>query len=299
MLPKDSRTRKNSFTLSLLFLLLFCSSCLSERESGKVLRLGFTPSDQTQAERRQAFEALRDYLALETRLSVKLVRTNSYQPAIEAMKRGEVDIMNFGAQAYLIAENESAAEAFALRGDSDGVPNVYQSIIIAPSKTPFTSISQAVEAASSLHIVFTNKASTSGYLIAKHFFSNVGMDPETSFARTDFSNSHALSILEVSNGNADLANVSSRTLESLIQSGRVDPTAIKILWRSSDIPNGPVAYRSQLSEELKQKIRNAYFELPTKNAEAWQTVKQLYPGDKFVYIPVEPEAFDTLRGLRN
>jgi len=283
---------------ALLALVFFSSSCLPDREEEPVLRLGYIPSDQTHADRREAFQALQDYLAQQTGVAVELVRTNSYQPAIAAMKRGEIDIMNFGAQAYLIAEQEAAAEAFALRGDENGNPHVYRSLLITSSASPLATIEDLVPKSRNLHVLFTNEASTSGYLIAKGFFSKQGLEPESSFARVAFSKSHALSVLEVSNGNADIASVSSNTLETLLRDGKVDRDSVRVLWSSNSIPNGPVAFRATLDEKLKNSIRKAYFELPKNDPKTWEKLKSLYPDEPFIYIPAHSGAFDTLREIR-
>lgn len=290
---------KSSIKHLVLSLLLLLASCAQNSEAVKTLYLGYTPSDQTRAERREAFEALRDYLSQKTGYSVELVKTNSYQPAIAAMKRGEIDIMNFGSQAYLIAEQEAAAEAFALRGDKNGTPHVYRSLLITSAQSDLESVEDLVSQHRNLHVLFTNKASTSGYLIAKSYFSQLGLKPESDFARIGFSNSHALAILEISNGRADIASVSSNTLESLSRYGKVDESSIRILWSSSSIPNGPVAYRTTLDDTLKSSIQKAYIDLPKNDPTTWNKLKLLYPEEPFIYIPATLSAFDTLRMIRD
>lgn len=278
--------------------LLFWVGC-GERDPDKpTIRLGYTPSETSLTDREQIFSALRDYLQKQTGHPVELVKTAYYEPAIHAMRDGEIDVMNFGAQGYLIAESQAGAEAFALRGQSNGAPQIYHSLIIAPRSLPYSSIEEALHHAGQLDVLYTHPASTSGYLVGRTFFLSHGIDPLQSFASYAFSNSHSLSILKIGFEEAHLASVSSRAFAHLASQEKIDPSDYRILWRSEPIPNGPVAYRSGLPDALKQSIGQAYFDLPQKDAETWRLVAQLYPDRPFTYIPCPPDAFEVLRQLR-
>jgi len=104
-----------------------------------------------------------------------------------------------------------------------------------------------------------------------------------------------LSILKVANGDIDLASVSSNSLESLLESGKLDPKSVRALWRSAAIPNGPVAFRSDLDPELKQAVKNAYYEAHLAPPKLWRRIKSQYPDLDFIYIPTSPDRFAPLR----
>ncbi|MEM9161252.1 MAG: phosphate/phosphite/phosphonate ABC transporter substrate-binding protein [Verrucomicrobiota bacterium] len=279
----------------LLVALFWSAACSPDRiPQSESLKLGYVPSDPATSDRKAAFEALRDYLESRLETQVELVQTSSYQPAINAMKNGEIDILNFGSYAYLIAENEANAEAFAARGRPDGAPYDYQSLIITHRDAPWKTIEEALGQASELKVCFTNKASTSGYLIPKAFIASQGLNPENEFAETRYSNSHVLSILQTAQGQFDLATVSSNSLDDLISSKKIDPHSIRILWRSAAIPNGPVAYRKDLDAELKQQIRETYYTAHLAEPAIWTTIKTQYPNRDFIYIPATPNDFRDL-----
>lgn len=291
-----SRWRNAPLAAATLFsLVLLLCACAKEDPDATPLRLGYSPSDHVLADRYEAYKALRNYLARETGREVVLVKTKLYQPAIEAMKEGRIDVMNLGSQAYLIAEEQSAAEAFALRAEPDGSPLDYHSVIVAPSDSPYRTLEQALQDAGQLRMLYTHRASTSGFLVAESHLRRRGIDAIDGFAQANFSNSHSLSLLKACNGQTDLANLSSRALAHLVKQSKVDPAAFRELWRSAPIPRGPVAYRPDLAPELKAKIREAYFDLPRKDPATWALIAKLYPDQPFVYTPYVPSAYDVLR----
>ncbi len=296
-MPLAKRLKSERLFLLLLLAALVLGGCSPHDQAENAIRLGYTPSDRALTDRAEAYTALRDYLSQRIGRTIKLVKTSSYEPAISAMREGEIDIMNFGSQAYLIAETQAGAEAFALRGEKDGTPKAYHSYIIAPADSPYETIEDAVLESKSLKTLYTNSASTSGYLVVKTFFKSIGIDPEESFASAQFTNSHVLSILKTSHGEADLACVNSVALARLVDEGKIDSDSVRVLWKSDPIPNGPVAYRSSLPEPLKLQIREAYYELSEADPESWKQVAELYPDEDFIYIPFRSEVFDKLREL--
>lgn len=281
--------------LALLAAALLACGCAEPSEESDALRLGYTPSDSTLGERERAHEALRDYLAAAIGRPVVLVGTSAYQPAIAAMRAGEIDVMTFGAQAYLVAEAEGAAEAFAQRGQPDGTPQSYESLLVVRRDSRIETLADVLAQSSSLEILYANSASTSGYLVLKRHLESVGADPHAGFKSARFSNSHALSVLKVAHGDADLANVSSRALAALVAEGKIDPETLRVVWRSEPVPSGPVAYRPDLPDPLKAQVRQAFFDLPRAAPDAWAEVRQLYSDGDFVYIPCQPGALDALR----
>lgn len=278
--------------------LLLLVSCSRETAHNRTtLKLGYVSSEITVFDREEAFKTLRDYLEKQLSAPVELVQTAAYEPAIEAMKSGEIDILHFGSYSYLIAESEGSAEAFAVKGQLDHPPRNYESIILTPSGKPWSTIEEALGNKENLKVLFTNQASTSGFLIPSAFYRSKGINPDTSFDSVKFTNSHVLSILYTSEGACDLASVSASYLEDLIEREKIESESVRILWRSEPIPTGPVAYRSALSEETKASIRKAFFEAHKSNPRIWNKIKAQSSDQNFIYIPFDSSRLDWLRSL--
>jgi hypothetical protein len=84
-----------------------------------VLRIGYTPSEEAVSDRAAANQALARHLERTIPgLKVTLVRTPSYGPAVEAMSRGEIDLMGLPPFAYVLAGKSSPVEAIAVTGSA-------------------------------------------------------------------------------------------------------------------------------------------------------------------------------------
>ena len=294
---RDALLAKGSL-LACVFVAIILTACSNERgQNAGTLKLGYISSEITISDRDGAFEALRNYLQERLSSPVELIQTAAYGPAIEAMKSGEIDILHFGTYSYLIAESEGSAEAFAVKGRLDRSPRNYESLILTPSNRPWKSIDEALKNKENLEVQFTNQASTSGYLIPFAFYRSKGIDPDTSFGKVRFSNSHVLSILYTSEGVCDLASVSAGYLEDLIKREKIEPDSVRILWRSEPIPSGPVAYRSSLAAETKASIRKAFFEAHKSDPIIWNRIKAQSSDQDFMYIPFDSSKLDWLRTL--
>lgn len=294
---RDASLAKRNFLTCVSFAIIL-TACSTERgRNAETLKLGYISSEITISDREGAFEALRDYLQDQLSSPVELIQTAAYGPAIEAMKSGEIDILHFGTYSYLIAESEGSAEAFAVKGRLDRSPRNYESLIITPSNRPWKSIDEVLKNKESLEVQFTNQASTSGYLIPSAFYRSKGIDPDTSFGKVRFSNSHVLSILYTKEGACDLASVSAGYLEDLIEREKIEPDSVRILWRSEPIPTGPVAYRSSLNAETKASIRKAFFEAHKSDPIVWDSIKAQSAEQDFIYIPFDSSKLDWLRSL--
>ncbi len=296
--PLFGRNRVLKALLALVSAALFCSCQPATKNEELSLKLGYVPSEITVSDRQAAFEALRGHLQDQLKIPVELIQTAAYEPAINAMKAGEIDILNFGgSHAYLIAERAGYAEAFAARGDPDGKPRTYEGLVLTSANKPWTSIDDALDHKGKLKVLYTNEASTSGYLIARSYFRSRGIDPDRDFASTDFSNSHVLSVLYASQGRYDLIAVSSTLLGDLIRQDKVDPESVRILWKSEPIASGPVAFRPDLDNDLKQLVRDAYFTAHKADPAVWEQILAQSPERPFVYIPANSESFAGLRSL--
>ncbi len=296
--PKDEKSGFIGALFVFSCIVAFLTACSPTSPSdNRSLKLGYIPYDTAVADREEAIEALRSYLQRRLEIPVTLTPTSSYQPAINAMKSGEIDVINFGAYAYLIAERDGAAEAFAVRGSPNGEPYTYHCLIISPSDRPWTRIEEALEEKERLKVMFTNQASTSGYLVANSFYLGRGIDPKKDFKEIEFSNSHVLSILYASQGECDLASVSSTFLEDMVNRGKIDPSSVRILWKSDSIPNGPIAYRSNLDPALKKSVREAFYQADEADKETWNQIRRQYPNQEFEYVPASSENFAALKNL--
>jgi phosphonate transport system substrate-binding protein len=115
---------------------------------------------------------------------------------------------------------------------------------------------------------FGDPNSTSGYLIPSIEIPAAGYSMKSGeyFQEIKFSGGHEQTIVGVMNGDYD-AGVSwadgqgawetgfnNGAFRKAVDSGLVDMTQLTEIWRSKEIPNGPVVYRKDLPADVKAKL---------------------------------------------
>lgn len=263
-----------------------------------VLRIGYTPSEEAVSDRTAANQALARYLERTIPgLKVTLVRTPSYGPAVEAMSRGEIDLMGLPPFAYVLASKSNPVEAIAVTGTAQTGPRTYQSALITHRRTGITRLADLPAAAKQLRFNFTDPASNSGHLVPQARLAELGLITERDFATTEFTLSHIVSVFNVAFGRADVAGVSDSVLQRLIAKGRVRREDIVTLWTSDPLPNGPIAVRSNLPPDFKRELQQALVGLATADPVAALAVMEQYPERNLIYLPCDDSLYNGVRLL--
>ena len=263
-----------------------------------VLRIGYTPSEEAVSDRAAANLALARHLERTLPgLKVTLVRTPSYGPAVEAMSRGEIDLMGLPPFAYVLASQSNPVEAIAVTGNAQTGPRTYQSALITHRRTGITRLEDLPAAAKQLRFNFTDPASNSGHLVPQARLAEFGLITERDFAATEFTLSHIVSVFNVAFGRSDVAGVSDSVLQRLIAKGRVRREDIVTLWTSDPLPNGPIAVRRNLPPEFKRELQQALVSLATADPVAALAVMEQYPERNLIYLPCDDSLYDGVRSL--
>ena len=263
-----------------------------------VLRIGYTPSEEAVSDRTAANQALARHLERTLPgLKVTLVRTPSYGPAVEAMSRGEIDLMGLPPFAYVLASKSNPVEAIAVTGSAQFGPRTYQSALITHRRTGVARLEDLPAAARQLRFNFTDPASNSGHLVPQARLAESGLLAERDFAATEFTLSHIVSVFNVAFGRADVAGVSDSVLQRLIAKGRVRREDIVTLWISEPLPHGPIAVRRNLPPDFKRELQQALVGLGTADPVAALAVMEQYPERNLIYLPCDDSLYDGVRAL--
>ncbi len=272
---------------------------LDERGWPTVLVLGHNPpEEETQRlARNVVYDNLSSYLERTLDVQVKVVHTGSYNVAIEAMRAGKIDIMNFGSFSYLIAQQKANVEPLVIRGTTDYGPGAYQSYLITAADSSLKSIEDVLERSSELTLSFNDPASTSGHLVPRGFLSDHEIVPERDFKEVVFAMSHTANVMTAVSGKTDVAAVASSTFQRMIERRAISEDEVRILWRSDWMPNGPISVRGALPEDLKKALQDAYVSLPQKDPETWELIRNIYINPNIVYMPGDDSIYDYYREI--
>ncbi|TGE37137.1 phosphate/phosphite/phosphonate ABC transporter substrate-binding protein [Desulfosporosinus fructosivorans] len=225
-------------------------------EAIKKIRIGLSP-DEDSAAVLLKYQQFVSYLSKKTGLQVEPFVGADYTAVVEALNSGQLDVAWFGPSEYVLATDvvKSGVEAFASAVQAEGtVP--YRSIFITRTDSQINGLADM----SGKSIAFTDPASTSGHIFGRYSLVQQGYKPDEYFKQLIYSGSHDACLLAVKNKQVDVAVISSRKLPGFIKSGIVAENEIKTVFESVEIPEDPITYRKDLPQDVKDKLKAAFFD---------------------------------------
>lgn len=218
------------------------------------LMVGFIPAEDARAMVRQS-QPIADKLAAAIGMKVELFVGSDYNATIEALRAKHIDVALLGPFSYVLATTQADVEAFAITVTAKTMQPGYHAIIITQKDSPINSL-QDIKGHT---FAFVDPGSTSGYMVPSAFFVRENLVPEQDFKQVMYSGGHDASIVAVAEGKVEAASVADRILERAYAKGLADRKDIKVIWESDLIPNNPMLYRKGLSEDLKKRVREAFY----------------------------------------
>jgi phosphonate transport system substrate-binding protein len=249
-----------------------------------VLRIGFIPAEDSRAMIRQSQDIL-DIVAKETGLKIESFVGSDYNGTVEALRNGHVDVALLGPFSYILATTQAPVEAFAVTVIAKTMQPSYRSIIITRKDSPITSL----ETVKGHTYAFVDPGSTSGFMVPSAAFKQAGITPEKDFKQVMYSGGHDATIVAVGEGKVEAGSVADRIYERGCAKGLADCAKLKIVWESPPIWNDPVLYRKTLSEDLKKKIRDAFYSVKNLPFGEMGTVAR--------FDPITDKDYDALRDI--
>jgi phosphonate transport system substrate-binding protein len=249
-----------------------------------VLRVGFIPAEDSRAMVRQSQDIL-DIVAKSTGMKIETFVGSDYNGTVEALRNGHVDVALLGPFSYILATTQAPVEAFAVTVIAKTMQPSYRSIIIAREDSPVKSL----ETTKGNTFAFVDPGSTSGYMVPAAAFKKAGITPEKDFKQVMYSGGHDATIVAVGEGKVNAGSVADRIYERGCAKGLADCAKIKVVWQSPPIWNDPVLYRRNLSEDLKKKIREAFYSVKNLPFGEMGTVAR--------FDPITDQDYDPLRDI--
>ncbi len=252
----------------------------------KGLVMGLIPAENNE-EMIQRFEPMRLYLEAKTGEPVKVYTATDYAGVIEGVKKGRVDIAWFGPLSYVLAEKEANAEAFAVGVRSDTGLSTYRSLFVVPEGSDVKTIADL----KGKSVAFVDPASTSGGLIPTYLVKQAtGQMPKQFFGEFTYAGSHDAAEMAVKNKSVDAAADNDITYEKMLKKGLITKESNRVLLYSDPLPGSPMAYRKDLPEVTKAKIRDAILN-------AHNDIKVTGYGELTKYDPVTTADYQKIRDL--
>lgn len=232
------------------------------------------------------------YLSKELGTKVTLRIANDYAALIEGQRAGNIHIGMYGPASFARALVTGVkTEAFAIEVNADGTKG-YHSVFYVKKDSPY----QKIEDLKGKNLGLVDPNSTSGNNVPRYVLDQMGIDPDKFFGKVLYTGSHENAITALSQGTVDVAanwwnDESESNLLRMSRKGMAKAEDYRIIFKSEQIVNSPMAYLSSLPDDLKAAIRTAVLNVATKDKAAFDKVyegksKPLEATSNSAYEPV-------------
>ena len=239
-----------------------------------------------------------NYLSKELGIKVTLRVANDYAAVIEGQRAGNIQIGYYGPASFSRARLTGVkTDAFVIDVNSDGSKGYY-SVFYVLAKSPY----HKLEDLKGKNLGLVDPNSTSGNNMPRFKMNQMGIDPDTYFSQVVFTGSHENAVLALAQGTVDVAanwwnaeddsNLTRMLAKNMVKSSDGTPLKkedFRIILKSDLIINSPYAYLSELPEDMKAAIKNAFLEAADKDKDAF---KKLSDGKNLPWQSVTNEDYN-------
>ena len=239
-----------------------------------------------------------NYLSKELGIKVNLRVANDYAAVIEGQRAGNIQVAYYGPASFARARLTGVkTDAFVIDVNSDGSKGYY-SVFYVLAKSPY----QKLEDLKGKNLGLVDPNSTSGNNMPRFKMDQMGVDPDKFFSQVVFTGSHENAVLALVQGTVDVAanwwnadddsNLTRMLNKNMVKSS--DGTLLKkedfrIIVKSDLIINSPYAYLSDLPDDMKTAIKQAFLDAAKKDGEAY---KKLSDGKNQPWQTITNEDYD-------
>jgi len=194
------------------------------------------------------------HLEKETGKSVVFFPVQSNAAQIEAMRSGRLHIAGFNTGSNPLAVNCAGFRPFTIMASKDGNFGYQMEILTYPG-----SGIEKVEDIKGKKLAFTSPTSNSGFKAPSAILkADFGLEADRDFEPV-FSGKHDNSILGVANKDYPAASIANSVLARMLSRDVIKPDQVISIYKSQTFPTTGFGTVYNLTPELQDKIRNAFF----------------------------------------
>lgn len=238
---------------------------------------------------------LASYLSKELGTKVTLRIANDYAAVIEGQRAGNIHIAMYGPASYARARVIGAkVEPFAIEVSADGTKGYY-SVLYVKSESSYKDIKDL----KGKNLCLVDPNSTSGNNVPRFAMHQLGIDPEVFFSKVIYSGSHENAVIALGQGTCDAAfnwwnDEKESNLLRMERKGMAKAADFRVILKSDQIVNSPMAYLADLPADLKAAIKKAVLEVATKDKAAFD---KIYQGKQQPFAEVDHKAYEPVIDL--
>ena len=240
----------------------------------------------------ERFAPMMAYMEKEVGVKFTLRIANDYAAVVEGQKAGNIHVAMYGPSAYARAFiTGTETEPFAMDVNKDGTKGYY-SVLYVKKDAPYTKLEDLK--GKNLGLVDPNSAS--GNNVPRFAMNKMGLKPEEFFAKVVYTGSHENAITAITQGTVDGAfnwwnDENESNLKRMERKSLAKYDDFKIIFKSDQIVNSPIAYLKSMPDDLKKAIRDAVFAFATKDPEGF---KKVTDGQAQPWAPATHKDYDAV-----
>ena len=252
----------------------------ASRPDGPALVFGLPPSFPAEVGKRELRPFL-DYMEAKVGRPLDLRVAANYQDLTDRLLKGEIHVAMLPALQFVLARSKNPALRVLVSQIHDGTRS-YQGYIIARDKDSFTSLAQL----QGHKFCYVDTGSTSGYLLARFHFREMGLDPDQIFSSTRMSGNHIKVMKDVLEGRCDAGAIYSGALLSADRLG-IPASQLKLVAITGKMPYDIFAVSPELPAPLVKILRKAFLGLRPEEDLGRKTIGETFRITGFVEPKLE------------
>jgi phosphonate transport system substrate-binding protein len=270
----------------------------------KEFRIGLLGGENTQ-DRLKRYDSFQKLLQEKLGVPVKIFPAADYAGVMQGLAAGQLDATEFSPSAFAGTWLDcKCVEPIVVPQEKDG-SIFYVAAMVVRKDSGINSIDDM----KGHSLAFTDPNSASGYLIPSVTLRAKGIDLTDGkyFTHIGFSGGHEQGVVAVLNrqydacvvwasGQGDESTGFTRgVLRSMVDKGMLKMSDVKVIWRSSKVPNGPWTVRSALPPDLKREFHDFMRDLPVSHKDIYDSIEQ---GTGVGYEDVTLDVYKDMIALR-
>jgi phosphonate transport system substrate-binding protein len=240
---------------------------------------------ENETDRRARNDGYKHLLEETFQVPVRLFPASDYGGVLQAYSAKQIEMASLGASGYAGAwlDTNGGIEPIVVPEEADGSVS-YVSVMVVRADSGITDLAGT----KGKSLAWADPNSTSGYLIPRFALRQAGINPESGghFSRTGFGGGHEQAVVAVlqrqydaavtwASGQGDEAQGYTRgNLRAMVEKGMLNMRDLRIIWRSSPIPNGPTAVRTDLPAAFKEDMKLFHLALPKAHPQVYEQVER-------------------------
>lgn len=274
--------------LSLMLLVSFAAVVIAgdapekkDAPKKRVFRITCLPDDSA-SRLKERYEALAKRLGALTDYDFEYLPVEDYSAAVTTIATGKADIAMLGGVTVVQADKQADGKLEVLC--CRDVDKEFETVFIAPAvegeqPDPWEDLKPLVKEGKDKSLTFGSKGSMSGHMMPRYYLhKQTEKTPEEIFKSLAYAGSHTRALNSVADGSADFGALNSSVFDKADEDVR---KKVRLVYRTPKYADYAFVIREDAGEETIKKIRKAFLDMTTDNAEDKKVLDSLRAG-KFV-----------------